>query len=89
MREFWDGLPVKTAQVFKKQLTAAGVLLMDEDGKALEVERTVRGARVAHMVCLSIDKLEQFGLFAVVPAERDYSRVPDLPPAPTGFGMDD
>lgn len=89
MREFWDGLPVKTAQVFKKQLTAAGVLLMDEDGKALEVERTVRGARVAHMVCLSIEKLEQFGLFAVIPAERDYSRVPDLPPAPTGFGMDD
>lgn len=85
MREFWDGLPVKTAQVFKKQLTAAGVLLMDDDGKALEVERTVRGARVAHMVCLSIEKLEQFGLFAVVPAERDYSAVPQLPPAPTGF----
>lgn len=37
---------------------------------ALDVERSVRGSRVAHMVCLSIAKLEQFGLHAVVPAER-------------------
>lgn len=69
LREFWDGLPVKTAQVFKKQLTAAGVLLSDKNGAPMTVERTVKGNRVAHMVCLSLPMLEQFGLHAVVPKE--------------------
>lgn len=72
LREFWDGLPVKTAQVFKKQLLAAEVLVMDpkEPSKPLDVERTVKGSRVAHMICLDLAKLEQFGLYAVVPANE-------------------
>lgn len=71
LREFWDGLPVKTAQVFKKQLAAAGVLVTDANGAVATVERTVKGNRVAHMVCLSLPMLEQFGLHAVVPKEAD------------------
>jgi hypothetical protein len=70
LREFWDSLPVKTDRVLKKQLAAAGVLLMGTGEKASEpmhVERTVHHVRVAHMVCLNLKALEQFGLFASVP----------------------
>lgn len=76
LREFWDGLTVKTAQVFKKQLIAAGVLATDEKGNILDVERTVHGQRTAHMVCLSLPMLEQFGLSAVVPKDDGDSGMP-------------
>ena len=82
LREFWDGLPVKTAQVFKKQLIAAGVLLTDHKGP-LDVERTVHSQRVAHMVCLSLPALEQFGLSAVVPKDGGLGAGPDMP---VGYG---
>ncbi|MGE4238607.1 MAG: hypothetical protein AB7E97_19805, partial [Hydrogenophaga sp.] len=68
LREFWDGLPVKSDRVFKRQLEQAGVLAMDA-GKPLELERTVKGQRVGHMVALSLPALKQFGLYAVVPSE--------------------
>lgn len=71
LREFWDGLPVKSDRVFKKQLDAAGVLASDRNGSPLSVERTVKGARVPHMVALSLPMLREFGLHAVVPVERD------------------
>lgn len=67
LREFWDGLPVKSDRVFKRQLEQAGVLLMGKDGQPMEVERTVKGNRVGHMVALSLPALKQFGLHAVVP----------------------
>lgn len=68
LREFWDGLPVKSDRVFKRQLEQAGVVLLGgAEGRALEVERTVKGARVGHMVALSLPALKQFGLHAVVP----------------------
>lgn len=71
LREFFDGLPVKSDRVFKKQLAAAGVLASDAKGVPLSVERTVRGARVGHMVALSIPMLEKYGLHAVVPKELE------------------
>lgn len=68
LREFWDGLPVKSDRVFKRQLEQAGVVLTaGPEGRAMEVERTVKGARVGHMVALSLPALKQFGLHAVVP----------------------
>ncbi len=69
LREFWDGLPVKSDRVFKRQLEQAGVLLMD-GGKAAELERTVKGQRVGHMVAMSLPALKQYGLHAVIPSTQ-------------------
>lgn len=69
LREFWDGLPVKSDRVFKKQLASAGVLLLGQDGEPLSVEKTIKGQRVAHNVALSLPALKTFGLYATVPAE--------------------
>jgi hypothetical protein len=62
LREFWDGLPVKSDRVFKKALLSANVVVRDS------VERTVHGKRVSHMMALSLPALEQYGLWAVQPA---------------------
>jgi hypothetical protein len=69
LREFWDGLPVKSDRVFKRQLEQAGVLFLGKDGHALPVERTVKGQRVGHMVAMPLEALRKFGLYAVVPKE--------------------
>ena len=69
LREFWDGLPVKSDRVFKRQLEQADVLLKGPGGAALPVERTVKGQRVGHMVALALPALRQYGLHAVVPVE--------------------
>lgn len=58
LREKWNGLPVKSDRVFKKQLMAAGVVLADN------AERTVHTKRVGHMLALSLSRLEQYGLYA-------------------------
>ncbi len=71
LRAFWDDLPIKSPGVLKKQLLAAGVLLVDDKGVPLDVERTVHRNRVAHMLCISIAKLEVYGLHAVIPKESD------------------
>lgn len=73
LREFWDGLPVKSDRVFKKQLASAGVLLMDpkKKGEPLTVERTIKLQRVAHMVAISLPGMEKYGLHAVMPSERE------------------
>ena len=73
LRPFYDRMTVKSDRVFKQQLAAAGVLLMEQDEptKVLHVERTVHGSRVNHMVALNIRQLEQFGLHATIPVEDD------------------
>jgi hypothetical protein len=64
LREKWNGLPVKSANVFKKQLRQAGVIL----GEA-EVERTIGGKRVSHLVPLSLKELARFGLSVAIREE--------------------
>lgn len=58
LREKWNGLPVKSDRVFKKQLQQAGVIVAED------VERTIGQHRIGHMVALSLSKLAQFGLYA-------------------------
>ncbi|QSI78680.1 toprim domain-containing protein [Niveibacterium microcysteis] len=58
LRTKFDALPIKTARVFKQQLLASGVVLIDE------AERTIRGRRMAHLTGLSVAKLERLGLYA-------------------------
>ena len=73
LREFWDGLPVKSDRVWKKQLAAAKVLMTSKDtGAVLEVERTVKAVRVGHMVAFSLPALELYGLHATVPKEVEH-----------------
>jgi hypothetical protein len=61
LREVWNGLPVKSARAFKKQLLEAGVII-DEDKSA-----TVNGKRQTHMVAISAEKLDEFGLHVAEP----------------------
>lgn len=84
LREFWDGLPVKSDRVYKKQLQAAGVLLEGKDGQPLSVERTVHNARVSNMVAMPLTALAQFGLHAVVPKAVDPAASPAPAPAAAG-----
>jgi hypothetical protein len=62
LREFWDGLPVKSDRVFKRALVHAEVVAAET------VERTINGKRVSHMVGLSLKALETYGLFVTKPA---------------------
>lgn len=69
LRDKWNGLPVKSDRVFKKELKAAGIVVSDT------VERTiggdglngVPGKRVSHMSALSIERMAKYGLYAVGP----------------------
>lgn len=64
LRDLWDRLPVKSDRVFKRQLRTANVLTEGE------LERTINGKRVAHLVGLSLSAIEQYGLYAAPPVAR-------------------
>lgn len=61
LRAIWDQLPVKGESVFKQQLKEAGVIVSDR------VDPTIGGARVSHMVALSLRKLAEYGLHPETP----------------------
>lgn len=65
LRDIWNGLPVKSDRVFKKQLQQAGVTVGDSH------ERTINGRRVAHMTALSLHSLANYGLHATPSVPRD------------------
>jgi len=56
LRDFWNGLPVKSDRVFKKQMDHAGVIVG-------EVERTIGNKRYSRLAAVSLAKLEGFGVF--------------------------
>ncbi|KAF0812765.1 hypothetical protein IGB42_02608 [Andreprevotia sp. IGB-42] len=58
LREKWNGLPVKSDRVYRKQLASAGVIVRDP------VERTIGMRRVSNMVALSLEHMRRFGLHA-------------------------
>jgi hypothetical protein len=59
LREKWNGLPVKSDRVFKKQMINAGVIPADQS-----CERTINMQRVSNLQIIPIEKLRQFGLDA-------------------------
>ena len=63
LRETWNAMPVKSARVYKRQLRNAGVLASED------IERTINGRREAHMVAISLPRLEEYGLHASVPED--------------------
>ncbi|MCV2349317.1 toprim domain-containing protein [Paucibacter sp. Y2R2-4] len=64
LRAFWDDLPVKSDRVFKRALANAGVVFVEQ------MECTHAGKRVGHMVGLSLEAMEQYGLHATPPVEH-------------------
>lgn len=64
LRDFYNGLPVKSDRVFKKQMDHAGVVVG-------EVERTVGVKRYSRLTAISLARLEGFGVFVGRPEGRD------------------
>ncbi len=62
LRQFYDGLTVKSDRVFKRQLKDAGVVATNMKNEFVDVEKTINDMRVAHMTPLDIHALEKFGL---------------------------
>jgi hypothetical protein len=69
LRDKWNGLPIKSDRIFKKELVAAKVLIRDEDGTPREFEKTLGGSinsngqRVGHLIGLDLDALSTYGLY--------------------------
>ena len=61
LRDKWNMLPVKSDRVFKKQITAAGVLANED------LERTIGHRRYAHLVAIDVELIRNYGLYASVP----------------------
>ncbi len=58
LRDRWDALSVKSPRAFKRQIMASACVI-DE-----ETERAVGGRRLAHALAISVQRLEEFGLYA-------------------------
>jgi len=72
LKSIWEQLPVKSDRVLKRQLVQAGVVAVNGDGEPVNVERTWKlGKRVGHMTAISLRKIEEYGLHAVLPAVED------------------
>lgn len=56
LRDHWNGLPVKTGRVFKRQLESAGLIVKDE------LDKVIRGRRFAHMTALNLPKMAELGV---------------------------
>ncbi|VVE41899.1 hypothetical protein PCO31111_04220 [Pandoraea communis] len=61
LREKWNGLPVKSDRVFKKQIQSAGVIVGEK-----EQERTIHNRRVNYLSAISLDRIKNFGLAVAV-----------------------
>ena len=65
LRDKWNALPVKSDRVLKRQLNNADVLAKDD------IEREINQRREAHLVAISLGKLEKFGLHAAPPIKNN------------------
>jgi hypothetical protein len=61
LRAIYDGLPVKSDRVFKRQIKEAGVVAHER------ADPVINGVRVGHMVALSLPKLAEYGLHPEAP----------------------
>lgn len=72
LKSIWEQLPVKSDRVLKRQLVQAGVVAVNADGEPVNVERTWKlDKRVGHMTAISLEKIKEYGLHAVLPALED------------------
>jgi len=63
LRPKFDALPIKKAGTFKKQLLKSGIVVAED------VERRIGSRRCAHMMGLSIQKMDRMGLCVTVREE--------------------
>ena len=63
MRDTWNALPVKTPAVFARQLKTADVLYRER------TDVTIDHRREFHMVAISIEAMEQYGLYVSMPEQ--------------------
>lgn len=69
LRDKWNGLPIKSDRIFKKELISAEVLIRDTEGSPREFEKTLgasmnfAGTRVGHLIALNMDALSIYGLY--------------------------
>ena len=61
LREKWNGLPVKSDRVFKKQIQSAGVIVGEK-----EHERTIHNRRVNYLSSISLERMQNFGLAVAI-----------------------
>ncbi|MDP1671911.1 MAG: hypothetical protein Q8L65_02200, partial [Burkholderiales bacterium] len=85
LRDKWNGLPVKSDRVFKRQLQAAGVVPKGPDGAYMERERTMGGdqwnpgRRIAHLTPISLPGIAAYGLYATPPDDLPLFSDPHTP----------
>jgi hypothetical protein len=79
LREKWNGLPVKSDRVFRKQLVGSGVVIAEDVERTIELDGAGNKKRVAHLMALSLPRLERYGLYAT-PVSRSF----DSPEPPHG-----
>lgn len=72
LREFWNGLPIKSGRVFKQQLDDAGVVVKHG------LDKIIKQRRHAHLSAISINRLAEYGLHVSVPEDSI---------TPTSFGF--
>lgn len=73
LREVWNGLPIKSDRVFKRQLADAEAVLVDRDGEPRHYERVIGddaqsgdpGKRVAYLVAIDLTVCADFGIHPV------------------------
>lgn len=70
LREKWNGLPVKSDRVFKKQMINAGLISPDQS-----CERTINTQRVSNLQIIPIEKLRLFGLDATPSVHTSFNHV--------------
>lgn len=70
LREFWNGLPVKSDRVFKSQMEHAGVV-------AGEAEKTIGNRRYNRMSAVSLARLVEFGVEMHRPQEDGKTVYPE------------
>lgn len=64
LRDIWNGLPIKSDRVFKKQLVQAEIVVSDTE------MRTIGSRRVGRMMALSLSRLANFGLHGTPSEDR-------------------
>ncbi|MCW5625058.1 MAG: toprim domain-containing protein [Burkholderiales bacterium] len=74
LREKWSALPVKSDRVFRRQLTHSGCLVDTDVERVIEASHPGDRKRIAHLVAISLDRLEGFGLHAT-PVGREVDLV--------------
>lgn len=67
LREHWNGLPVKSARVLRRQLDNATLIVKDE------LERRIGGRRHAHLAAISLKRMAEYGLHLSVPVETEHA----------------